>query len=335
MKETDNMPMDGQTSRCPAVTPSRPEPEQGLVSIVIVTYHNEANILPCLASIFKEALCKVEVVVVDNSTNDLTALQVEGFINNHPCLRAVLLPQKTNVGFARGCNLGADAAKGEFLLFLNPDTVLKNDAPSLMKNFLNNNPEAGLVGPQILNPDGKIVKTCRSLPDCTRIFLDMTGLDRLFGAYRLLHFSHRETRRVDQVIGAAFFVRTALFFAMSGFDERFFIYFEEVDFCKRLLNAGLQVWFYPKARVEHIAGASTESVDHVADMVAQLRRSRLLYFKKHFPIWACLVLAAENRAEGFAKSIFLAFLHGLTKHPLHREKARGFRRVALCPEYSP
>ena len=301
-----------------------------MISIIIVTYHSETTIEACLASIRDLAAGACETIVVDNSDNELTAGRVNEFRAKNPGFSLTMVRPLENLGFGRGCNFGVRQAGGDFLFFLNPDTRLDNDAPGLLRRFLETHPRAEVAGPMIVDEVGRITKTCRNLPDWHRILADASGLDRLLGVYRLLRFDHRTPRRVDQVIGAGFFMRRETFDRLGGFDERFFMYFEEVDFCKRVLDSGGEVWFRPEARIVHIAGVSTENVAAAARMVFALRKSRGQYFEKHFGRNRRRILTGINRLEGAVKWMAFSFLHLCRRKPVYREKAKGYRRVASC-----
>jgi GT2 family glycosyltransferase len=299
-----------------------------LITIVIVTFNNADTIEACLRSIGERTGAPYEIRLVDNSPDEKTLTALELVARSLPDLPLEILRPATNVGFARACNLGAREGKGDFLLFLNPDTVFLDDVPARLMAFAEGHPRAAVVGPLIVDAAGTITRTCRNLPSLFRIGLDATGLDRWLGAYRLLHFSHTTPRQVGQVIGACFFTPRWAFRALAGFDERFFVYFEEVDYCKRALDRGWEVWFAPAARVRHDHGTSTENVSQAAQMIFTLRDSRQKYFRKHFGGLSRILLLALNRAEGLVKGFIFLVLWLVRKGATDLEKARGFWRVA-------
>lgn len=300
------------------------------VSIIIVTYHNEETIESCIASIHEQTSLPYEIIVVDNSQDRLTLDRLVSLKELYPGLELEIIRPSHNLGFAKACNLGARTARGSHLMFLNPDTAFLNDVAQLLTAFMKKQRNAAVVGPMILDEDGKVTPTCRNLPTVLRIFLDATGLDNRIGAYKLVRFSHATTREVQQIIGACFFISRIIFQALQGFDERFFIYFEEVDLCKRVLDEGYQVWFHPEARVIHSRGASTENLRDLARMIVVLRKSRALYFEKHFAPRQRILLELVTRCEGLARGFLYATLWMCSRKPLHREKARGYWQVALC-----
>ena len=300
------------------------------VSIIIVTYRNQETIVPCLTSIRQQVTLPYEVIVVDNSPDNLTALQVRDFMKTDPRFPITFLEAGQNTGFAKGCNFGAARARGNYFMFLNPDTFLKNDAARLLADFLKSRPTAGVVGPMILDPAGRVVRTCRNFPTVARIILDASGLDRFIGAYVLSRFSHDRPRRVEQVIGACFFLHRRTFMNLKGFDERFFMYLEEVDFCNRLIDSGAEIWFRPEARVIHWAEVSTRHAESVAQMILALRHSRSLYFEKHFARIHQPLLNAVNRLEGLGRGLAFYYLYLCRGQTQYLEKARGYFNVLLC-----
>lgn len=300
------------------------------VSFVLVTYESHDTIIACLSSIARHTSAPHDIVVVDNSPTPQTVQAVHAFQAEHPGVSLRLLKPESNIGFGRACNLGAREAGGEYLFFLNPDTELLNDASELLTRCLAGDARNVAAGPAVLNSSGEVTRTCRNLPTLWRILLDASGLDRFIGAYKLTRFSHQEQRSVEQIIGAAFFMQRSAFERAGGFDERFFVYFEEVDLCKRLLqNRGL-IQFCPEARVQHHAGVSCEAEPVRARMIGMLRESRALYFQKHFGLPTAFAMKGLNRVEGLVKAAVFGILGWLTRRPSYREKRNGFWRVATA-----
>jgi N-acetylglucosaminyl-diphospho-decaprenol L-rhamnosyltransferase len=298
------------------------------VSFVIVTYNNAGTIAACLSSIAANTSMEYEILVVDNSPDKETGLALERFIRSQVEPTVTVIKTKENLGFGRACNVGAGRASGKFVFFLNPDTRLENDAGALLADCFRRYPAAKAAGPAICDTAGRIARTCRNLPTLPRIVLDATGLDRLFGAYKLTRFQHQRARKVEQIIGAAMLVRRADYEDLGGMDERFFMYFEEVDLCKRLSEAGGEIWFWPEARVRHLAGVSAEADPVRAQMIYELRESRRKYFKKHSGTAGARWLELINRFEGLQKSAILWTLWMIRGRRADREKARGFWSVA-------
>ncbi len=298
------------------------------ISFVIVTYNSADTIELCLASIVRHTAQPYEVAVLDNSPSDQTMVAVHRFAAAHPEVHLHLIWPGENVGFGRGCNLGARQSSGEYLFFLNPDTQLMNDAAASLVRCLTERPGALAAGPAIFDSKGTVTRTCRKLPHLGHVVLDATGLDRWFGAYKLTRFAHDLAKQVDQVIGAAMVMRRRDYERLGGMDEQFFIYFEEVDLCKRLKEAGGEIWFWPDAHVQHLAGHSCETDSVRARMIFVLRESRKKYFTKHYGVLGGLALEAVNRIEAVQKSTVLLALWMVRRKRAYREKAQGFWAVA-------
>jgi GT2 family glycosyltransferase len=298
-------------------------------SFIIVTYNSAGTIESCLESIAARTAAPHEVIVVDNSPTNLTLLAVDRFISSHPCFPIRIVKTEENIGFGRACNRGASLATGAYLFFLNPDTQLLNDAAAQLVDCFKQHPSVLAAGPAILDAAGAVTFTCRNLPTLGRIILDATGLDKWRGAYKLTRFPHTTPRQVEQIIGAAMLIPRKVYEALNGMDERFFIYFEEVDLCKRLLDSGGQIWFWPEARVQHLAGSSCEVESVHARTIYILRDSRRKYFEKHFGKISALSLVLVNRIEALQKLIVFSALWAIRRNSTYREKAYGFWTVAI------
>ncbi len=231
------------------------------VSIIIVKYRAVRQLTACLAS-----LKNYHVIVVDNN--------------------------KINRGYAAGNNLGARQAKSEYLLILNPDTVVSPDAIESLTNFLDTHPGTGIVAPLLLDPSGRPypLQGTRELTPLTGLvafsFLNQIS-NPISRHYWLADWDKKDSRQVDVVPGTAFLIRRDLFNQIGGFDENFFLYFEETDLCRRVRQLGWEIYMYPPAKVMHIWGASTPKS---ARIQAIFSASRFYYFRKHFGLfWAILI----------------------------------------------
>lgn len=231
-------------------------------TIVIVTYNSCESLTPCLASIARFAPA-ARVVVVDNASTDDPGPAVAAHTT-----QATLVRNETNRGFGGGVNVGLRQAEGEFVLLLNPDCVLHEGAVERLQAELRDHPEAALVGPQILNADGSLQGSARGDPSfLTGLFGRTTLLTRLFPKARLSRqnikideerIARGESFAVDWVSGACMMARRAALDAVGGFDERYFLYWEDADLCRRLRNAGHTVRYVPSAKVMHVGGCSSD-----------------------------------------------------------------------------
>lgn len=297
------------------------------VSIILVNYNGGEVVIDCLHSL-QATLQTIphEVIVVDNASTDRSADRVEKLFPEVQLLR-----QSQNRGFGTGNNLGASQAKGEFLLLLNTDTLLTSDILPHLVNVMQQDPTIGIIGPQLLNPDGGLQLS--TAPEIS-IWGECQALKQNLD-YRSPH--HRfwqqfaEVQEVDIVIGAALFIRKCLFEALTGFDEAFFMYFEESDLCQRVRARGWKVIYDPSVAVIHLGGYS---VNKVGDRLRfEYRRSQLHYYQKHRPLWEQVVLrfylvtkfACSSLCSSQSVNLkVLRLVLDFKQYPLRREKAQEY-----------
>jgi hypothetical protein len=253
------------------------------VDIVIVNWNAGPWLRDCLESL---AACDqgdiARVTVVDNASADGSA---DG-LDDLP-LPLETIRNRRNVGFAAACNQGAARGTSEYLLFLNPDTRLFPDTLRTVVRFMSSDEGAGvgICGVEIVDGAGHLTISCSRFPTLRIVFGRMTGLDRV--APRLLPSQHMapaelvESRPVDQVIGAFYLVRRHLFTAAGGFDERYFMYFEDVDLAERLSRAGWLHVYAPSAVVVHEGGHATSREPHRMQRVHHT--SALRYLSGQYP----------------------------------------------------
>jgi len=258
------------------------------VSIIIVNWNSGGQLSSCLASIAATATdaYRIErVVVVDNASNDRSADSLQ-----KQDLPLCLVRNATNRGFAAACNQAANGSQADYLLFLNPDTRLFPDSLTRPLSFMElpENQQIGIAGVQLVDDDGRVSRTCARLPTPGRFLTKMFGLDRalpdVFPSHFMTEWDHRGNRAVEQVIGAFFLVRRSLFDRLGGFDERFFVYFEEVDLSARARALGYGTFYLGDVQAYHRGGGVSEQVkDH---RLFYSLRSRILYVYKHFGWWS-------------------------------------------------
>ncbi|HVP35723.1 MAG TPA: glycosyltransferase family 2 protein [Terriglobales bacterium] len=231
-----------------------------LLSIIIVTWNSEEFIEKCLKSIFDtKGSIDLEVIVVDNDSKDSTTKVIGKF---KPEVR--LISNQQNLGYAKANNQGIEVSKGDYLLLLNPDVELKENCLRLMLDFLKKQPEIDALGPQLLNPDGSIQPSCREFPDFSILFWEFTGpsllfpKNRIFGRWRMGYFDFQSPGEVDQPMGSCLLLRRNVIQKTGVFDERFPIFFNDVDLCYRIKQSGGKLYFLPEAKALHYQGGSTE-----------------------------------------------------------------------------
>lgn len=230
------------------------------VSIIIVSY-NVRGFLENLLVSLRHALSNVEteIIVVDNSSDDDT---VEFLKRNQPEVK--LIENSINVGFGRANNQGAKIARGEYLLLINPDSVVQEDTIREMVRFMENHPDTGAVGCKILNANGTLQKACRrSFPTPWVALSKLFGLStlfpksRLFGRYNLTYLNPDEVHEVDAISGSFMFIRRKVFEEVGGFDEDYFMYGEDIDLCFKIKQINFKVCYDPHTSVIHFKGEST------------------------------------------------------------------------------
>lgn len=235
-------------------------------SVIIVNYNTADEIEKCLTSAFSSQLSdhSLEVIVVDNNSSDNSIKVIERFA------QVKLIQNKENLGFAKANNIGARLATGDFLFFLNPDTQVKKDTISNLLEFSKKNLNA-IVSPKILNPDGSIQGSCYNLPTILGAIKEYWLGKK--GAYEKFAPVGVQPLKVEAIVGAAMFMPRKIFEKLGGFDERFFLYYEDLDFCRRAAKLKIPVYFLPQAKVIHFLGRAGGNVEH-------LKKSAKIYHGK-------------------------------------------------------
>lgn len=260
------------------------------VSVCIVNWNTRELLRACLASIAaRTRACRVEVIVVDNASSDDS---VEMVRREFPDVR--LVPSRVNHGFARGSNLAASMATGDYVLFLNPDTELVTDAIGGLWRFLCAHPGHGVAGCRLLNTDGSIQSTCASeMPGLRNELASMLFLDRLFprsrlfAARELAWWDHADTRDVDCLSGACMMLPRPLLERLGGFDARVFMYGEDLDLCCRVRAAGLRVGYVADESIYHHEGAGSRQRGRSFAPLRQ-RGANYFFLRKNFGARAAL-----------------------------------------------
>ncbi|MDO8571227.1 MAG: glycosyltransferase, partial [bacterium] len=247
------------------------------LSIIIVNWNVKDYLKKCLESIYVFVpVFPFEVYVIDNASQDGSADMVR---QNFPQVNCVTNPD--NKGFAAACNQGIVLAKGEYLLFLNPDTTVQGESLEKLVSFLDDHQKAGVAAPQLLDENGHIQPSVREFPT------PLTALKAFFQIPQKLDIAYFETREVDQPMGACLLIRKSVLETVGGFDEKFFLWYEEVDLCKRIKNAGYQIFYVPDAKVMHWSGRSFKQ-KRFFEKQKMNYTSYAYYLKKHFGLKALL-----------------------------------------------
>jgi GT2 family glycosyltransferase len=275
------------------------------VSALILSYNTRPLLLESIASVVHEP--GVETIVVDNASHDGSAQAVAD------CFPGVhLIRSESNLGFAAGMNRAAAAARGRSLLLLNPDARLEAGALDLLVEHLDRFSRTALVSPSLRYPDGSAQAAAFRFPGLAQVLLDLFPVPRLMDSPLNGRFAPRAQWpvQIDHPLGACVLIGRAAWEDVGPLDEGYFMYFEEVDWCRRASRRGWQVWHHPSAVAVHHGGQSTRQQPDI--MFAQLWRSRLRYYQR------------------FSGPTYNRLVHALVSFGLKRAIARaGPRRAAL------
>jgi len=278
-----------------AATPDR-------VSVILVNWNAGDLLRQAIASVLTsvdQTEVPVQIIVVDNASEDLSLAAVEAISD------ILVIKNSTNRGFAAACNQGAARAVGKYLLFLNPDCRVYSGAIERCANTLEADETIGVVGVALTADDGSVWRSCHRLPTLWNFFVRLSGLSTLCSSLAdgsMRDWPHNSDRQVDHVIGAFYMVRAHQFRLLGGFDERYFVYLEDLDLSKRYHDRGMSCYFLAQPAAYHKGGGLSENIK--ATRLFYATRSRILYSFKHFgPIRAWLHLVLTVTLEPLARLI--------------------------------
>ena len=243
-----------------------------------------------------------------------------------------LIANSENVGFTVGNNQGITASRGRYVLLLNPDTEIVGNALATMVEYMDHHPRVGALGPQLLNPDGSIQSSRRRFPTLATAFLESTILQQWFPdnavlrRYYILDRLDDEVQEVDWVTGACLLARREAIEEVGLLDEGFFMYSEELDWCRRAKGRGWKVIYLPTARVIHYGAQSSEQVKSFQHI--QFQRSKIRYFRKHHGLWQAEVLRLFILAT-YLYQLIVEALKWLVRHkrPLRAARVKSYWQV--------
>jgi GT2 family glycosyltransferase len=278
------------------------------LSIIIVNYNSKMLIEVCLASINKATIpINSEVIVVDNASKDGSN---EFLPSKFPSAKYIF--NSENLGFSRACNQGFKISSGKYILFLNPDSVLSENSLMDCINFFETHPATGAVGVRMVNTDGVFLKESkRGVPTPAASFYKLFGLAALFprskkfAKYYQGHLPENKNNCVEVLSGAFMMIRRDAFEKVNGFDERFFMYGEDIDLSIRIAEAGYKTYYLGKISVTHLKGGSTTyDKKHIKDFYDAMK----LFVKKYYgdkPVYASLLNAGINLRKAIALGALL------------------------------
>ncbi len=265
------------------------------LSIVIVSFNVKKLLLDCLESIYKNKkdTNNWQIIVVDNASTDGSVEAVE---KKFPKVNLIKSPK--NLGYARGNNLAVSVINSDYVLFLNPDTIIKGDVIQKTLNFLKENPKVGAVTCKVLLPDGKLDYSCkRGFPAPWSAFCYFTGLakvfpnSKFFAGYTATYLDSDTTNEVECISGTFFMVRRLAAREVGWWDEDYFWNGEDIEFCFRLREKGWKIYYYPKGEIVHFKGSSSglwKSAKVSVSKEVKLRSAKAgieamrIFYEKHY-----------------------------------------------------
>ncbi len=269
------------------------------LSIIILSYNTRELLKKCLDSVISDLQLAVrekgrgfdtppitnhqppitEIIVVDNGSTDGSVEEIknEKLKIKNKDLRLIVIENKENVGFARGNNQGIKEAKGEYIMLLNSDTVVKKGSITKLIEYLDTHQEIAVVGPRLLNEDGSAQASCGRSPNMKVVALML--FKEHFGGSRFVRWSPEESTGVDWLMGAAFMARKEVFQKIGGLDEKLFMYMEEVEWFYRAKQAGFKAYFLKEAEIVHLGRGS--SVSGKKEPILNIYKGILYFYRKH------------------------------------------------------
>lgn len=298
-----------------------------LLSIITVSWNVSSLLYDCLKSVAAASnLLALEMIVVDSNSSDGTPDMVA---REFPWVRLICCDE--NVGFPRGNNMGIAVARGIFILLLNPDTIVVSDAFNKMISYLKANPGVGVVGPKLLNPDHTVQSSRRRFPTFWTALFESTWLQpfapqKILAHYYALDLHDDKTAVVDWVMGAALMTRREIIDQVGGLDEAYFMYSEELDWCRRIKEAGWEVVYLPSAQIVHHLGKSSDQA--VTHRHINFNQAKLRYFRKYHGAGAAFALRVLLLLT-YMQQLLLEVFKGVLGHkrPLRWQRARSYWQV--------
>ena len=297
-----------------------------MISIIIVNWNTGLQLSDCISSIvqYHQGLV-TSVIVVDNASTDNSLVKAKG-LSNLP-FTLDYIENIENRGFAYACNQGAALAAGEELLFLNPDTRLFANTLSIAHSFIVSpkNEDVGIVGVQLLDERNQVSRSCARFPTVLKYFAQALGVNRIrrYGELNvhMTSWAHDKTQTVDQVIGAFYLMRKCLFDELRGFDERFFMYCEDLDFSLRARKLNYRSVYLTDAQAFHAGGGASRKIK--AKRLFYSLRGRLQYGVKHFSPWQILGLMSVTLLIELLTRTGIALIRGKGDEAVNVLKAYG------------
>lgn len=228
--------------------------DQIKVSVIVVSFNSEDFIEKCVTSLLRNLPKNGEIIVCDNASEDKTVEKLRKFKS-----AIKLIESSENLGFSKANNLAAKQALGEYLFFLNPDTEFKKPILDELISFYQKNSEIGIVAPKLIMPNGKIQASVKKLPTIWGAFKEyILGIKHNYSEYVP---ESKYPVEVEAIYGAAFLIKKNLFESVGEFDEKYFLYYEDIELCNRLKKIGKKIFYYPSVELIHMVGGTKSTQD--------------------------------------------------------------------------
>jgi N-acetylglucosaminyl-diphospho-decaprenol L-rhamnosyltransferase len=281
------------------------------VGVIIVTCNSRGEIVACLDSIAPASSAPISIVVVDNASHDGTPELVESAVPN-----VCLIRNQTNRYYAAANNQGLVHAGGQYILLLNPDVVLPAGGIDALVTVLEQDEKIAAVAPQLTAPDGRRQHSLREFPGLATLWYDLLGLSfvfarsRRFGRWRMGYFDGQTERDVPQPMASCLMIRRRVIAEIGLFDERYPMFFNDVDWCKRVWDRGWRIWYTPSVRVCHAGGASTRR--RKVRMIWMSHAAYFRYLRQYCskPLWRQLAVWTSAPFLLFAAFVRMAWWGG-------------------------
>ncbi len=251
------------------------------INIVIVNYKMKENIEKCLTSLYQDlegSTLDIAIVIVDNASGD----NIKQFLQEK-FPKVICIEQKENCGFGISQNLGMKAVEAKYYFALNPDTQFHVGQKTLQRlyDFMEHNPKVGMIGPKLVYPDGSLQYSCWRFPPLLQPFYQRTKLGKTnhgqkrVAFHHMKDFDHNATRPVDALMGSAMFVRKQALDTVGGFDERFFMYYEDIDWSRRMWEAHYPVYYVHDIILTHIHGRGSAKIPGIINALLKNKLARI------------------------------------------------------------
>lgn len=294
------------------------------VSIIIVNYNLTKEIENCINSLIlnvKSSSLKFEIIIVDNNSTDKDIFELEKKIIYKNIFFYYL---NKNLGFGKGCNYGFSKASGEFICFLNPDTLIRQDIFSPIMNLLQSDQSIGVIAPKQQTKTRFFDFSAGFYPNIFFELFNLFGLGVFLEGFILkiyTKFKGKKYFEIDWILGAAIFIRAELFKTINGFDEDYFMFFEEVDLCKRISSKGFKIIYYPHLKVDHLGSVSGKK-DYSLYTI-RTYSSKYIYMTKHYKSLYKFIMQFLLFTQLFSQIIIWTILFPLKSHK-SKQKINGF-----------